>query len=524
MTGSAPASCERVAGPAEPVTSGASIFANRARLLLLVVAVSMTALCLVPTWSKRFVPMQDYPQHLLQAQMLTTRDDPTLDYRESFDVRLKAGSYAAFYAVTYGLDQLFPTEVAGKLAVSLYILLTGCLVVTLVLRSESEFVPWGALLFFAVLFNQQYYLGNLNYLYSLPLLLFALLDHRAFSEGRLTTCPCLRQAFWQVVLFASHPFTFLVYLGLAGAGSLLSWPDRRRLLHALLPVAAGLLLFSIWFALSQDGQPDSLDRVQWKPIGRNLTFLGLPFTGMKWQDGPSAFTSVVWISIGGLMVYLSLRDRLEDRRVLDRFALFLLLTTLAALVMPFRVEEYTFINMRLSAIACFMLAMVCSRVPFRGFWALLLPVLVLGLVGHGIVKQWRISDEIARAEPVVTAIPPNARIMPLVFAHDSPELERRFFDPLLHVHNYYHVLVGGGFSPYFWKMSMTPVHYKRGAERPSPGEYRPDRFRWELHAADYEYFLVRGGPPALERYLGQWCERVAESGEWTLYERMEEPQ
>jgi hypothetical protein len=66
---------------------------------------------------------------------------------------------------------------------------------------------------------------------------------------------------------------------------------------------------------------------------------------------------------------------------------------------------------------------------------------------------------------------------------------------------------------------MTPVHYKPGAERPAPGEYRPDRFQWQAHSADYQYFLVRSGPPAFDRYLTRWCERVAESDEWALYER-----
>ncbi len=205
------------------------------------------------------------------------------------------------------------------------------------------------------------------------------------------------------------------------------------------------------------------------PVERALVFLALPFAGMRWGQGVSAFTSAIWIAIACLMVYHSLGDRHKPTEILDRHALFLLLTALAVLLMPFRVGDYTFVNMRMSSIAYFLLAMVCSRIRFRGASRCALPLLVLALLGHGVVKQWRISNEIARAEPVVTEIPRNARVMPLVFANDSPELEPRVFDTHLHVHNYYHILVGGGFSPYFWSMSMTPVHYKPGAERPAPG-------------------------------------------------------
>ena len=123
------ASGERAADSAETATGGgasdASVFADRPKALLLVIALSMTVICLVPVWGRRFVPMQDYPQHLLQAQMLSMQNDPQLDYHENFDIRLKLGSYAAFYVLTYGFDQVFPTEVAGKIAVSLYILLTA---------------------------------------------------------------------------------------------------------------------------------------------------------------------------------------------------------------------------------------------------------------------------------------------------------------------------------------------------------------------------------------------------------------
>lgn len=501
------ASGERAADSAETATGGgasdASVFADRPKALLLVIALSMTVICLVPVWGRRFVPMQDYPQHLLQAQMLSMQNDPQLDYHENFDIRLKLGSYAAFYVLTYGFDQVFPTEVAGKIAVSLYILLTASLVVMLVARSGSGFAPWGVLLFFAVLFNQLYYQGNLNYLYSLPLLLFALIDHQVFSERRMAVWSSLRQGLWQLLLFVTHPFTFLVYIGLAGVGSLLSWRDRRQLLRGLAPAGAGLLLFVIWFVLQQNGQGESLDRVKWMPVERVLEFLGLLFTGMKWQDGVSPFTSVIWIAIGCLMIWLPLSERHKHTKLVDRYALFLLLAILAVLVMPFRVRDYSFINLRMSSIAYFLLAMVCSRIHFRGVWRYVFPVLVLALVGHAVDKQWRISDEIARAEPVITEIPPNARVLPLVFVNGSPELERRFFDTHLHVHNYYHILVGGGFSPYFWRQPMTPAHYKPGAVRPAPGEYRPGRFQWQVHSADYQYFLVRGGPPALYRYLSQ---------------------
>jgi hypothetical protein len=87
---------------------------------------------------------------------------------------------------------------------------------------------------------------------------------------------------------------------------------------------------------------------------------------------------------------------------------------------------------------------------------------------------------------------------------------------------YYHILVGGGFDPYFPAAPVVPAHYKPGAERPAPGEYFQQKFNWTKHSADYEYFLARGGRAALERYLVDdhpWCTELAANGEWTLFER-----
>jgi hypothetical protein len=209
-------------------------------------------------------------------------------------------------------------------------------------------------------------------------------------------------------------------------------------------VAAGLLL-AIWF-LSSRRLGVSPDRIEWERLWRASL---RAFHWGRGGHGVSLFTSVIWIAIACLMVSLPLRDRHKPARILDRHALFLLLTTLAALLLPFQAGDYTFINMRMSSIAYFLLAMVSSRIRFRGVSRYALAVLVLALLGHGVAKQWRISDEIARAEPVVTEIPRNARVLPLVLANDSPELEARVFDLHLHVHDYYHILVGGGFSPYF---------------------------------------------------------------------------
>ena len=125
--------------------------------------------------------------------------------------------------------------------------------------------------------------------------------------------------------------------------------------------------------------------------------------------------------------------------------------------------------------------------------------------------------------PLFAHMRPNARVLPLVFDNDSPELDSAWFDLHLHDHNYYHVIVGGGFNPYLSHSPLIPAHYKKDAMRPNPGEYRAAFFSRQLHAADYDYFLLRAPPPGAPEYFGSIAAKVAESGPWMLFERKSRP-
>ena len=89
----------------------------------------------------------------------------------------------------------------------------------------------------------------------------------------------------------------------------------------------------------------------------------------------------------------------------------------------------------------------------------------------------------------------------------------------LHVHNYYHLL-GGGLSPYFFPAPQHLVHLRAGITNlPAPCEYSPAQFRWEQHADNYQYFLVRGAPLLFILYMNENTEPIARSGEWLLLKR-----
>jgi len=100
-----------------------------------------------------------------------------------------------------------------------------------------------------------------------------------------------------------------------------------------------------------------------------------------------------------------------------------------------------------------------------------------GLLLLSLVKQALISREIESIGPILARMPPNMRVLPLIFDHESPELDPVAFDPHLHDEKYYHVQVGGGFSPYLFETAVNPIQYRAGettprAQRLPPGQIR----------------------------------------------------
>src|SRR5215468_3672435 len=178
--------------------------------------VLLTVLCLWPIWSLRFLAMQDYPQHLFLSYVLHTYRDPAFDWSA-----YRADLRVAPYSLEYWLMQAFATfgsiELAGRLLVSLYVVLMGAVVVRAARRLPAGHTPWGLLLCFPLVFNQTYFLGFLNFLLSLPLLVLALLDLEDFAAQRIRARRALRHAAFLTALFLCHPFGALLYLAFATA-------------------------------------------------------------------------------------------------------------------------------------------------------------------------------------------------------------------------------------------------------------------------------------------------------------------
>lgn len=477
--------------------------------------------------------MQDYPQHLARARMLSTPRDSAFDFHNNFEIHLRP-LYASFFLITMLFSKFVGLEYAGKLAVSLYIFLVMTLVLVQMRRSRLDIPPWGLLLFFPFALNQQYYLGFVNYCYSVPLLLLVLLDQQDLVSGHLDLWRISKQLFLQVALFITHPFTFLIGLLLATVALAFSWRNRTRLKRMALSPLIGLVLFFVWLVVANRigllSGASSQSIFGWKPLSETIAFYTCFFTGMRWHDGVDTNTTLIWMIALACLIFAWLTDENQSRRCLRHVLAFFALTTLAMLALPFFMNEtgstvhYAFLNFRISSLSYFMLAWLVGSVRFRGICATLFITCLLFILLASANKQVRISREIQEIVPIIEKIPPNEKVLPLVFRRDTPELDPVYFQMHLHVAEYYHVLIGGGITPYFTHGPLQPGTLKPGAAPPAPYEEMPYLFTWKQHGDGYHYFLLRDAPPQFIRQLSETTNLKARSVKWLLFENRSEPQ
>jgi hypothetical protein len=487
-----------------------------------VAAMGLTLLLLIPIWGNRFVPLQDYPQHLFNAYVGSTYDDPSLNWSEHLRLENPIAPYRLSSYTLRLIAAVTGPETAGKLVLSLYVLLVLLLVYRVRARVGSRRDPWSALLFFPLAFHQMYFFGFLNFILSIPLLLLALLDLEAFVARPLTGKSVLRQGLWSLGLFIVHPFTVSIYIVLAFARLGLLLRDRDAVLRGLLPPLSLSVLYVVWVlesgASGEGGLPQALSmpQMRWWPFRWRWDFILLPFAGMRITRDPALLPVAAWTGIGVLVALSATLHRREWRPPWP-FVLAFSLVAVGYVFLPFSVRvdrRYTFFGTRLAPISYFLFVLVLAAIPMRRYEGQALAGLCGVLLLFSADLQKRVSSEVETIVPITARMRKNAAVLPLIPRSASAHLDP-FFYAQFHHHEifYYHILVGGGINPWLFGNRLMLVRYN---------EKRPPRLRgqgnWPEVLAYYDYIIARGPDARTKRQLRATCSLLVASGEWQLYE------
>lgn len=514
----------------------------------------LAGLALAVVWRPAFLGLQDYPAHLLIAHIAESFDDPAMGWAATYTSDLSVRPYSAFYLIVTRLAGFMSIDAAGRVFLSLCILLTllavllppigrrqragsilggsqgaGTEGITESLmgtgseeeREESS-PPWAALVVLPFVFNPMFYFGFVNFQLALPLILLALRAHGGWALGYGSIRYGTLNGVWVFCLFLAHPYGVAVYIPLSITASFLMWRSRelRRPAAHLSPLAAAVVLLGYLFLGGGEETAAALSATdeRWMPPTFWIGFALLNVTGMTLFNGVRWLELATWVGVVLLLGVTIRRQGLLSRAPGDHSGPLLVLTLLGYATLPFWVGKYAYFNLRLISVALLLGALMLRRVrlsPRVGVALASLFAIQLAAAGQ---RQNTIAGEVAEVVDLVQELPPGKRVLPVVFSGRSAVLDEVFIHEVhSHDHNYYNLLRGGGANPSLFDSPMLPVQYRGDVALPFPRD--PMEFSWERHGSSYDLFLVRGGHQEFFDYLvGHGARLVGRSGEWRAFE------
>ncbi len=519
---------------------------TRARGAFALVWIALCVALVAPLFVARTLPILDLPNHLALVRGWLSYHDPSYQIAEHYQLSVRPVPYLLFYAVCRGLAAWLDLELAGKLALAIYLLafVHGALAIAIASRRS----PWLALAAFPLAYGPAYAFGFVNYLYGAALLLFAIAaalqaERAATLRARLGWLALT--SLLAILVLASHVLAWgylgLGLFGLVGvaiaearrAGRLQARDLARRLPALLAPLLAtvpSLLLF-VWSVVverrdkayfKEGGQT----RLYYRPLFDLLN--DLPRWILEVVPGPVDRVALLLLVLGALACFAwpaatSEREVDEDRAAIARLRGIAAAWALAYLVLPesaYAPTRIMFISHRLPMLFSLLVLLAAPRPRHVG---LLAPSLVAALLLPPLlVDHYR--DFSRRQEPffsLVEQIPRGAPtlVVPRRLLGPSPGLltpdDRAASVPVYWHFTSWPMALRGGVSPHLFDQGI-PVRPRRVLwAQPESKQQRVDL----RPAGIYEYFLLYEPSDPITILV----DKVASAGNWTLYRRRPTP-
>jgi hypothetical protein len=405
---------------------------DRERILFGAVVLAYVALL----WAFPYIPTQDGPTHVNNAEILRKLGDPSLSVlREFYTLNYTLAPNWLDHAALVGLLSFLPMLIAEKVFLTGYVALLP-LSIRYALRWIDPQSTWLALLGFPFIYNYLFHMGFYNFSYSLPMFFFVI-GYWLRQRGRFTSRDIATFALLSVFLYFCHIVSLVmawVAIVLLSATVLLphlwrtagnrqsfvreAWPAVRA--HALVPICAATpaaILAGIF--LHQQGGIGSLVFLPHRLLLDRLLHLDAL---VSFDNRERWFSTSIVLLFAGLLAYFGSR-RLRRRTIHRSDALVLLAAAFAAiyLLAPQAMANGGWLNDRLSLYPFFALILWFGAQPVGGRLRLALSIVALGAAGSVLALQFsnyaRLNPYLAEYISAGAYVEPNTTLLPLCFSY-----------------------------------------------------------------------------------------------------------
>ncbi len=537
-------------------------FFARFRLLDGLVA-GLILLFLVPIWAFQYIPTQDGPSHLNNAQILSQFTNPAYNFQKIYDLRLQPFPNWLSHAGLAALIRIFPPLAAEKILLSLYVIGFPLAFIYFIGAVDPAKKPLG-LLSFAFIYNYLFMMGFYNFVFSIPLAFWAL-GYFWKRRMRLTLGQVIVLNLLLLLVYFGHMITYLVVLGSIAFVAVVhfagQWITRRgktlqRELASLGISLASLtpsipLLVNYYLGSSFAGKIPEIDTTRIPDLLGDFASLHILVSYDNF--GQAALGIAVAVILGSLFVITLIkriyRISFSPRRFLkfedSILGLFLILLALY-LLMPWDFGSGGWLNDRLALLGSLFLLAWCEvslpilrrasnpapaiptsadatpalpapvaflhepgRPPSGTWFNRAYPPVLAGLlclaslaVLSGIVYVFtRLEPILQEYAAGIEVLKPNTVLLPLNFSA-SPDDDFSRTDPLLHA-NHYLTLTNGvlNLGNYEPFVDYFPLKFKPGLNLPIYLDYR---LNWNDALEQHDHILDLCDYTSMVDYLLVW--------------------
>ena len=498
----------------------------------------------IPLWSSELLPFMDLPQHLATIRVLAGLDDPQV--AGFYDASLGSTQYLGYYYLVEALAWFSDLDTGNRLALSLYALALPLSLAAYLKAFGRD--PAVSLLSVPLVFNTFLFMGFANYVLAFPLIFFALALLRRLMDT-FSLGSCIGLALLTLAIFYSHVHAFLIYGLAAGLIGLLSGRGfhPRHWWRQATHLVPSLVLMGVWMQRSlilagdeawktgHGGRNVSPVEMRWEPLIDRFTALPRQLLDTYRDDSDERILLALLALTALLILFRRFEPSEDDVRVVGESRAWLRARTpeiiLAAMGLTYILSPISYkwiwpISHRMvPVLALFGLAGLAWRHLRYRPALLLVPATLINLWACQVHvdKVWAFDEEAGPIKDLVAEAEPDKRLLGLIFERGSRVVNHA---PYLHFAQYYVVERGGVASFSFVDFPQSPIRYREESappRLPNRFEWTPERFRFSVHGAYYDYFLVRDAPQNAKRrpFKGHQdaVELVSRQGRWALYRK-----
>ncbi len=457
------------------------------RRYILIVFILLLLSNLIPLWSVKFPPLQDYPNHLARAKIIADYSSESI-YQRNFSISYYPLPNLISDFILVPLVRFVSPLLAGKLLLSFYLLLLPLAVACFVATVEPRNLSYAMI---AVLwaYNWFFNMGYLNYYASISIFFLCLsLGLRYYGKPSIRKWIILLMS-W-VVLYFSHLFSYtLMMLTLPLFVVFKIFEDRRRVIKIFLTALPSLALFIFYMSSGGGSQ-----RIYFRTLYKKLLALG----GMYINFSPLKDIFLLMCTVVLIMGFSSdwfHRSPLRKSKWLWVFiSLFIVY-----LILPYGFHGGGDVDVRMLPFLMF-IGLVLVKPPEEKMIKYFLPAVVtiqFLQVGTTFVNYRSIDKELEPSYEAMMKNPPYKVILPI-----NCIAEKGRINPYQHFWAYY-VIEKAGITPYlFAYRGQQPLRYRKAYYAPDEFYYKfKGAIDWKEFLPQYDYVLVFGHEKRLEQFL-----------------------